>query len=139
MPPWVWPLLATLALYVLVVLALLVAGRRLEARALGGFVPDCVVLCRRLLADPRISRRRKAGLGLALAYLAVPIDLVPDMLPGAGQLDDAVVLALVLRGLVRDAGPDLVAQHWPGPSPGLRALLAIARRRGPQPDRVGRH
>jgi uncharacterized membrane protein YkvA (DUF1232 family) len=139
MPPWVWPMLVTLALYVLLVLALLVAGRRLEARALAGFVPDCVVLCRRLLADPRISRSRKAALGLALAYLAVPIDLVPDMVPGAGQLDDAVVLALVLRGLVRDAGPDLVAQHWPGPPPGLRALLAIARRRGQRPDRVARH
>jgi uncharacterized membrane protein YkvA (DUF1232 family) len=125
---WLAALLLCLALYGAFVAALLVAGRRVEARALAGFVPDCIVLCRRLAADPRVSRRRKLALGAALLYVAVPIDLVPDVIPVAGQLDDAVLLALVLRGLVRDAGADLVAAHWPGPRTSLRALLAIAGR-----------
>jgi uncharacterized membrane protein YkvA (DUF1232 family) len=108
------------------VAGLVVAGRRSEARALAGFVPDCVVLVRRLLGDPRVPRRRKAMLGLLVAYLALPFDLVPDVIPVAGQLDDAILLALVLRGLVRGGGRALVVEHWPGPEASLRILLRLA-------------
>src|SRR5256714_5393217 len=83
--------------YALLVLLLVVAGRRGQARALARFVPDCAVLFRRLMADRRISRRRKALLGLLVAYLAMPFDLVPDFIPVAGQLDDAVLVGLTPR------------------------------------------
>ena len=126
MPAWAWLLLAGLALYAAFVLALLVAGRRAEARALAGFVPDCAVLCRRLLRDQRVPRARKLALAATVGYLLIPIDLVPDFIPVAGQLDDALLLALVLRGIVRGAGAGVVAEHWPGPPGSLRLILKLA-------------
>jgi uncharacterized membrane protein YkvA (DUF1232 family) len=125
-PAWAWIALAAVALYVAFVLALLAAGRRPEARALAGFLPDCVVLCRRLLGDPRVARRHKLALALLVAYLLMPFDLVPDFIPVAGQLDDAILIALVLRALVRDAGAEVLTEHWPGPSGSLRVILKLA-------------
>src|SRR5215204_4245424 len=113
-------------LYALVVLALVLAGRRTQARALAGFVPDCVVLFRRLVADPEVPRRRKVVLVLLVGYLVMPLDLIPDFIPVAGQLDDAILVALALRGLVRGGGPDLVRRHWPGPEESLRVLLRLS-------------
>ena len=124
MPDWL--LIAgagTLALYFLFVVGLLVAGRRSEARALAGFVPDCVVLFKRLLQDERVSRPRKLLLAALVAYLAMPLDLVPDFIPVAGQLDDAILVAFVLRTVLRGAGPDLVREHWPGPESSLALIL----------------
>src|SRR4051812_29291980 len=123
---WLWALVAVLAVYAAAVVALVLAGRRVDARALAGFVPDCVVLFRRLLGDPRIPRRNKLLLGASIAYLAMPIDLVPDFIPVAGQLDDAIVVAFVLRSVLRAGGPELVTEHWPGPSRGLDVLLRLA-------------
>jgi uncharacterized membrane protein YkvA (DUF1232 family) len=126
MPWWGWALLGVLAAYAALIAALLLVGRRHHARALAGFVPDCIVLFRRLLSDRRVPRRAKVALGLLLAYLALPLDLVPDFIPVAGQLDDAVLVALVLRLVLRDAGPGLVREHWPGPEASLGALLRLS-------------
>lgn len=117
---------ALVAIYAAAILALAIAGRREHARALAGFVPDCAVLFKRLMTDERVPRRRKLVLGLLAAYLASPIDLVPDFIPVAGQLDDAILVALVLRSLVRQAGTGLIREHWPGPEPSLRAVLKLA-------------
>jgi uncharacterized membrane protein YkvA (DUF1232 family) len=126
---WSWWLVALgvcLLLYAGAVAALAVAGRRETARALAGFVPDCVVLCSRLLRDPRVPRGRKALIVALTGYLALPFDLVPDFIPVAGQLDDAVLVALVLRGLLRGGGEALVREHWPGPERGLEFVLRLA-------------
>ena len=117
-----------LAGYAGLVLALVVAGRRSAARALAGFVPDCVVLFRRLVGDPRVPRARRAWLLLVAAYLALPFDLVPDFIPVAGQLDDAIVVALALRLLLGGAGVALVREHWPGPDSSLEVILRLAGR-----------
>ena len=111
-------------LYAGAVVALVAVGRRGDARALARFIPDCVVLVRRLLADPRVPRRRKALLALLIGYLVLPIDLVPDFIPVAGQLDDAIVVAIVLRAVLRSGGESLLREHWPGPA----ALLEVVRR-----------
>ncbi len=113
-------------LYVLFILGLLAAGRREDARAWAGFVPDCVVLFKRLLGDPRLSRGRKALLVVLVGYLAMPIDLVPDFIPIASQLDDAIIVAVVLRTVLKGSGPDLIVEHWPGPDTSLRAMLRLA-------------
>jgi uncharacterized membrane protein YkvA (DUF1232 family) len=108
------------------VLLLVVIGRRAEARALARFIPDCLVLFRRLLADARVPRTHKFALGALLGYLALPFDLVPDFLPVVGQLDDAIAVALVLRFVLRATGESLVREHWPGPPESLAGLLRLA-------------
>lgn len=124
---WPWgALLICLAIYTVAVAAFLAAGRREDARALAGFVPDCVVLVGRLARDPRISRPRRVLLWLVLGYLVLPIDLIPDFLPVAGQADDAVLLALALRVLARGADPEMLRQAWPGPEASLRVVLRAA-------------
>jgi uncharacterized membrane protein YkvA (DUF1232 family) len=123
-----WVLLsvaATLALYALFVAVLYLTGRGTMARDLARFIPDCLVLYRRLVADPRVSRRNKLLLAALAGYLAMPFDLVPDFIPVAGQLDDAIVVALVLRAVVRGSGPALVKEHWPGSPASVATLLRI--------------
>jgi uncharacterized membrane protein YkvA (DUF1232 family) len=110
------------AVYVIFVAALALAGRRTGARAVAGFIPDGFVLLKRLLGDPRIPRSHRALVAAAIGYLAMPIDIVPDVIPVAGQLDDAIVLVLVLRAVLRAAGPDMLREHWPGPESSLRLL-----------------
>jgi uncharacterized membrane protein YkvA (DUF1232 family) len=110
-------------LYLVAVAGLIAAGRREDARALAGFIPDCIVLVSRLARDRRISRPRRAVLFLVLGYLALPIDLVPDFLPGIGQLDDAVLLGLSLRLVVHGGGTELVREAWPGPEASLTLVL----------------
>jgi len=101
-------------------------GRRSHARAVAGFIPDCAVLIARLARDGRIPRRHRVALLALGGYLALPFDLVPDFVPVLGQLDDALLVALVLRRLVRAGGTDLVRAHWPGPEPSLRLVLRLA-------------
>ena len=122
--------LAALVAYGAFVGWLVLLGRREDARALAGFVPDCVVLFRRLLGDRRVPRRTKLLLLALVAYLATPIDLVPDFIPIAGQLDDAIIVAFVLRVIMRSGGRELVRQHWPGPAVSLGALVRVAYGRG---------
>jgi uncharacterized membrane protein YkvA (DUF1232 family) len=117
---------ALLLLYALFVLGLLLAGRRNHARAWAGFVPDCLVLFKRLVQDSRVSRARKALLVALIAYLALPFDLIPDFIPVAGQLDDAIIVAIVLRSVLRAGGPQLLREHWPGPSSSLSAISRLA-------------
>ena len=129
MTAWAWAgisLGATALLYAGFVVWLVVAGRRGLARAVLRFVPDCLVLFRRLLADPRVPRRKKALLVLLIGYLASPIDFVPDFVPVAGYLDDAVLVALVLRRLVRGSGRALIEEHWPGTSESRELILRLA-------------
>ena len=119
---WQWALVA-LAVYAAFVVALLVAGRRSQARALAGFVPDCLVLFRRLLGDPRVRGWRKVVVVVLLAYLAMPFDLVPDFIPVAGALDDLLAVVLALRIVLGGAGEDAVREHWPGPEESLALVL----------------
>ena len=126
---WAWSLIgigAFLLVHAALVLALLLAGKRESARALAGFVPDCVLLSGRLLRDPRVPRRKKLLLFGLAGYLAFPFDLVPDFIPVAGQLDDVIIVALVLGSLLRGGGEPVVRAHWPGPDSTLTLVLRLA-------------
>ena len=72
-----------------------------------------------------MPRRRRLLVYALIAYLAMPFDLVPDFIPVAGQLDDAILVALVLRSLLRAGGPELLAEHWPGPQASLDLLRRL--------------
>ena len=114
------------AVYVALIAALVVGNRQWDIRMIAKLVPYCAILFKRLLADSRVPRRWKLWSAFALVYLAVPFDLVPDFIPVLGQLDDAIVVALVLRGLLRSAGPLLLREHWPGPAALLVPLERFA-------------
>lgn len=105
---------------------LVAVGRRSDARALATFIPDCIVLVSRLARDPRLPRGRKLLLLALVGYLVLPFDLVPDFIPVAGQLDDAIVVAIVLRHLVRGDGEPLLRELWPGPEQSLALILRFA-------------
>jgi uncharacterized membrane protein YkvA (DUF1232 family) len=126
MPVWLTLLAAVLGLYALAVLWLIIAGRRTDARALAGFVPDCAVLFARLARDPCVPRRRAWLIGAMVGYLAMPFDLVPDFLPVVGQLDDAILVALCLRIAARGCGRGDFERHWPGPPSSLKVVLRLA-------------
>ena|SRR5436190_14470161 len=116
---------ALVALYSTALLALIAAGRRGDAVAVARFVPDCLVLLRGLARDARIRRGVKIAVVAVIAYLASPIDLVPDVLPIVGLLDDAILVAIVVRAVVRAAGRGVLAEHWRGPERSLLVLLRL--------------
>jgi uncharacterized membrane protein YkvA (DUF1232 family) len=112
--------------WALAVATLVLAGKRVAARELAALIPNLLRLFRGLLRDPRVPRRTKLLLLLAAAWIASPVDLVPEFIPVAGPLDDAIVAALVLRRVVRAAGPQVVAEHWRGEAATLDTILKLA-------------
>ncbi|HKZ91469.1 MAG TPA: DUF1232 domain-containing protein, partial [Candidatus Limnocylindrales bacterium] len=63
-------------------------------------LPDLVRLIAKLVRDPLLPRAAKVALAAAMVYLASPIDLVPDFVPLVGYLDDLLLAALVVDGLL---------------------------------------
>jgi len=98
-------------------------------------LPDLLRLLRRLAADRSLPRGVRIRLGILLAYLALPIDLVPDFIPVLGYADDAIIVIAVLRGVVRRAGLHAVRRHWPGTDDGFTALCRLTglRQEGERP------
>ena len=115
-----------LLVYAGLLVALIVAGRRGVARDVARFIPDCIVLVTGLLRDPRVPRRHKRMLGVLVGYLALPFDLVPDFIPVAGHVDDALVVVLALRVVLRGSGSELLREHWRGPDSSLALVLRFA-------------
>jgi uncharacterized membrane protein YkvA (DUF1232 family) len=112
---------------VLVVLLIGFRGRlNTNARDIVRFLPDCLVLFKRLLGDRRVGRRAKIALALMLAYLAMPFDLVPDFIPVLGQLDDVLLVMVVIRYVVKLSGASVVRELWPGSDSGLEIVLRLA-------------
>jgi uncharacterized membrane protein YkvA (DUF1232 family) len=131
---WEWLLISlgvTLAIYATFLAWLVIRGRHEDAHAFATFIPDCIVLVTRLARDPRVPRRRKLLLIGLVGYLALPFDLVPDFIPVAGQLDDAVIVALVLRHFIRAGGEPMMRELWAGPEQSLALILRLARPSGP--------
>jgi uncharacterized membrane protein YkvA (DUF1232 family) len=126
---WGWLLISlgvVVAVWAAFVVWLVAAGRREDASAFATFIPDCIVLVTRLTRNSRVPRRRKLLLLGLIGYLALPFDLVPDFIPVAGQLDDALVVALVLRHFVRAGGEPPIRELWPGPERSLALVLRLA-------------
>jgi uncharacterized membrane protein YkvA (DUF1232 family) len=88
-------------------------------------LPDVLRLIRRLAADTTLPRGVRIRLGLLVAYLAMPFDLIPDFVPVLGYADDAIIVTAVLRSVVRRAGIDAVRAHWPGSADGFDALCRL--------------
>ena len=89
-------------------------------------LPDLIRLLRRLAGDPSVPRGVRVRLVLLLAYLLIPIDLIPDFIPVLGYADDAIVVAIALRSVTRRAGSAALDRHWPGTPAGLATLRQLA-------------
>jgi uncharacterized membrane protein YkvA (DUF1232 family) len=117
-----------LALWLLAILILVSLGRRSQAREVASLIPNLAVLFRGLLRDPRVPRSSKRWLWFALAWFVSPIDLIPEFIPVAGPLDDAIVAALVLRHVLRRTERTVLADHWRGDASTLDAIIHLGQR-----------
>ena len=115
------------AVWLLAIVALAIAGRRTHAKELAMLLPNLLSLLRGMIRDPRVGRFDKFLLVVAVAWVASPIDLIPEFIPVFGPLDDVVVVALILRRLVRRAGPEVVSDHWRGDPEIMRRILKLVR------------
>jgi uncharacterized membrane protein YkvA (DUF1232 family) len=98
----------------------------IDLREAARLVPDVVRLLRRLVADGDVPPRAKRRLAFLLGYLSMPFDVVPDFIPVLGYADDVIVIAIVLRGVVRAAGADAIRARWDGTPAGLRVVERLA-------------
>jgi len=126
MPGWLQAVLIASALVVVSWLLLILLARRLPpgvAKDLAGFIPDCVTTARTLRRDPRVPRRAKVAVVIAMVYVLSPIDLIPEFLPVIGPLDDVIVVALALRYAARQVPRDVLFEAWPAEPRILERLL----------------
>jgi uncharacterized membrane protein YkvA (DUF1232 family) len=125
MNPWVIAASLLVAALLTVIVVVVIAMKRAlanssdfstEIRAMGEGLVRLPGQLRRVAADPRTPRRARWWLiGLAF-YLASPIDLIPDFIPGLGQLDDIAVVLLVLRHVKRMIPDSVWREHFFAPT-----------------------
>jgi uncharacterized membrane protein YkvA (DUF1232 family) len=123
---WLRAILVALVMMVGLWGLLVILAARLPAgllRDLAGFLPACVILARRLRADPRVPWQAKAAVVVAGLWVLSPIDLLPEFLPVIGPLDDVVVVALALRYAARRVPREVLLEAWPGDPRLLERLL----------------
>jgi uncharacterized membrane protein YkvA (DUF1232 family) len=85
-------------------------------------LPHYARLLAGLMTDRRVSALDKTLVGLALAYLLLPLDFIPDAIPFLGQVDDVFLVMTALQRLVDHAGRGVLRDHWSGPRADLRRL-----------------
>lgn len=78
------------------------------------FIPNMLLLSMRLLTDSRVPATERALVAGAVLYAIIPFDLIPDMIPFVGQIDDAYLIALTLLRLMERTDPKVVREHWSG-------------------------
>lgn len=119
--------LLTLATWlVLVTVIWLNRPRREDVLAALPLVPELVPFLRSIRADPATPVRSRLAVGIVVAYLRSPIDLIPDLLPGIGAVDDLVLVGVALRGVARRVGVEVVRASWTGSEAGFAALRRLA-------------
>lgn len=125
---WTWLLIAIGTIGTLVLVAALSVRRsRAALIELVRLIPACLALLRDVMRDPSVPKRAKIAPALVLVYLAIPLDLIPDFIPGLGHLDDALVVAWAIRHLVATAGRERITAHWKGDPDTLDRVLRLAR------------
>ena len=91
-------------------------------------LPSLALLLGRLLADRSVPTTVKVALGVMAAYLASPVDLIPDFIPFLGYLDDVILVAIIVDGLLNHLDRELLLKHWPGDPKTLEKSAAVARK-----------
>jgi uncharacterized membrane protein YkvA (DUF1232 family) len=130
MPVWLQAILIAVALVLTSWLLLIVLARRLPpgvAKDLARFLPDCVTAMRVLRRDPRVPRRAKIAVVVAMLWVLSPIDLIPEFLPVIGPLDDIIAVAVLLRYAGRAVPRQVLLDAWPGDPHMMERLLGPPR------------
>jgi uncharacterized membrane protein YkvA (DUF1232 family) len=118
---------ACLAVLWLAFLALLVILRpRMGLTETARLLPDLLRMLGGIARDPAVPRTVRLRLWLVILYLMMPFDVVPDVIPIVGYADDAILVAWVIRSLVRQSGSEALARHWPGSRDGLELVTRLA-------------
>lgn len=86
--------------------------RRLKSLLM--FLPNMLSLCGRLMVDKRVPRTEKLLFAGAIIYAITPLDLIPDMIPFVGQVDDLYLIALTLLRLINRTDEQVVRENWRG-------------------------
>ncbi|MGI8648602.1 MAG: hypothetical protein DLM55_11530 [Acidimicrobiales bacterium] len=123
-------MLSLLVIWVALAAALALAARRYGFATLAQLLrllPDVLRLLGRLARDRNLPRGARMQLWLLLGYLALPFDLIPDVIPVIGYADDVIVVVWVLRRVLRGVGVAVLRRHWPGKSAGMDAVLKLCR------------
>ncbi|MDQ3665035.1 MAG: YkvA family protein [Acidobacteriota bacterium] len=100
------------------------ARRRMKNLLL--FIPNMIRLCARLMTDARVPATEKALVAGAVIYAIIPFDLIPDMIPFVGQIDDAYLIAATLLRLVDRTDARVVREHWKGGGDVVELIEAMA-------------
>lgn len=125
-----WVGAIALALWAVSCLVMVLLASRLPdglLRQVAEFLPSCVTTARRLRRDPRVPRRAKIALLVAIAWVVSPIDLLPEFLPVIGPLDDVVAVVLLLRYAGRSIPRPTLLEAWPSDPALLERLLGRER------------
>lgn len=101
--------------------------QELSARVRGALkaLPNLGKLLFRLARDPRVPKRNKILFGLIGAYLVVPLDVIPDWLPGIGQLDDIALAIVALDAMLNHVDRDVLQEHWDGEGDVLETIQSV--------------
>jgi uncharacterized membrane protein YkvA (DUF1232 family) len=91
-------------------------------------LPRLVRMIAALMAERRVSATAKIALAAMALYLASPIDVLPDFIPFVGWIDDLLLVALVVDGLLTHVDRSILLKYWPGSPESLDAVAAVARR-----------
>jgi uncharacterized membrane protein YkvA (DUF1232 family) len=102
------------------------SGRQQSVIAL---IPRVAKLVYHLARDPRVPWTAKAALGGMALYLASPIDLIPDWIPGAGYLDDILLAGIVINYVFAKVPEEVIIEHW---GEDVELLKKMRRRRKPR-------
>jgi uncharacterized membrane protein YkvA (DUF1232 family) len=116
-------LLILVALYLVFVGVLFLAGKKAAAKEVALLLPNLLRLFKGLISDRRVSRSCKWLLVFGAVWIASPIDLIPEFVPVLGPLDDAIVAALILRFVLKRTPPEVLEEHWHADPKTLAGLL----------------
>ena len=95
-------------------------------RALLRALPDIARMIMRLTGDPLLPKAAKIALAAAVLYLVSPVDLIPDFIPVLGALDDLLVAAILVDGILNYVDRGLVLKYWPGSAESLERIARAA-------------
>jgi uncharacterized membrane protein YkvA (DUF1232 family) len=90
------------------------------------FIPNLILLCARLMTDSRVPGTERALVAGAVLYAIIPLDLIPDMIPFVGQIDDAYLIAVTLLRLVERTDARVLREHWNGGGDVVQLIEAMS-------------